>query len=90
MKAVFGSGKNKVAGCIVTSGKLQRAFMTVRRGKQVRARGGARREGGGRTCGGCCTPGCGGGLQTCRSGAMLVRLKKGLRSELLPIALKQL
>jgi len=36
VKAVFGSGKTKVAGCVVTEGKLQRAFVTVRRGKQVR------------------------------------------------------
>lgn len=35
VKAVFGSGKTKVAGCIVTEGKLQRAFVTVKRGKQV-------------------------------------------------------
>jgi len=35
VKAVFGSGKNKVAGCVVTQGKLQRAFVSVKRGKQV-------------------------------------------------------
>mmetsp|Transcript_24971 Transcript_24971/g.67888 ORF Transcript_24971/g.67888 Transcript_24971/m.67888 type:complete len:857 (-) Transcript_24971:1128-3698(-) len=35
VKAVFGSSKSKVAGCVVTQGKLQRAFITVKRGKQV-------------------------------------------------------
>ncbi|KAF5827343.1 P-loop containing nucleoside triphosphate hydrolase protein [Dunaliella salina] len=35
VKAVFGSSKSKVAGCVVTQGKLQKQFITVRRGKQV-------------------------------------------------------
>jgi translation initiation factor IF-2 len=36
VKAVFGSGKRKVAGCVVTQGKVQKGAMcTVRRGKKV-------------------------------------------------------
>jgi translation initiation factor IF-2 len=36
VKAVFGSGKKKVAGCLVDDGKLQKgAMMEVVRNKQV-------------------------------------------------------
>ncbi len=36
VKAVFGSGKRKVAGCAVTQGKAQKgAFVVVKRGKKV-------------------------------------------------------
>lgn len=36
VKAVFGSGKRKVAGCAVTEGKIQKgAFVVVRRGKKI-------------------------------------------------------
>jgi translation initiation factor IF-2 len=36
VKAVFGSGKKKVAGCLVDDGKLQKgAQMEVTRGKDV-------------------------------------------------------
>lgn len=36
VKAVFGSGKKKVAGCVVTQGKVQKgATVTVKRGKKI-------------------------------------------------------
>ncbi|KAJ9508183.1 hypothetical protein QJQ45_021549, partial [Haematococcus lacustris] len=40
VKAVFGTGKKRVAGCVVLNGKLQKgAFVIVKRGKQVVAEG---------------------------------------------------
>ncbi len=40
VKALFGTGKKRVAGCAVTDGKMTKAgYVTVKRGKQVRARG---------------------------------------------------
>lgn len=37
VKAVFGTGKKRVAGCAVMEGKMTKAgYVTVKRGKQVR------------------------------------------------------